>query len=59
MTVRSSIGEIVQFTFGGDSLDPVDMGGKDKPVDFEVRKGFISYISLYKNAIVFMFFIHK
>ena len=36
MTVRSSIGEIVQFTFGGDSLDPVAMEGKDKPVDFKV-----------------------
>ncbi|XP_067928267.1 DNA-directed RNA polymerase III subunit RPC1-like [Watersipora subatra] len=35
MTVRSSIGEIVQFTFGGDSLDPVNMEGKDKPIDFQ------------------------
>lgn len=36
MTVRSSVGEVVQFSFGGDSLDPVDMEGKDKPVDFKV-----------------------
>ena len=56
MTVRSSIGEIVQFTFGGDSLDPVDMEGKDKPVDFEVRRGFISCISLYKSEMFFHVF---
>lgn len=30
------MGEVVQFTYGGDSLDPVDMEGKDKPVDFKV-----------------------
>lgn len=36
MTVRSSMGDVVQFTYGGDSLDPVDMEGKDKPVDFKV-----------------------
>lgn len=38
MTVRSSIGEIVQFKYGGDSLDPVDMEGKDKPVDYKVSQ---------------------
>ena len=42
MTVRSSIGEIVQFSFGGDSLDPVDMEGKDKPVDFKVTMSTLS-----------------
>src|SRR5262249_22121847 len=26
---------IVQFTYGGDSLDPIFLEGKDKPVDYE------------------------
>ena len=34
MTVRNSAGSIVQFVYGGDGLDPADMEGKDKPVDF-------------------------
>ncbi|XP_067133403.1 DNA-directed RNA polymerase III subunit RPC1 [Centruroides vittatus] len=34
MTVRNSIGDIVQFVYGGDGLDPAAMEGKDKPVDF-------------------------
>ena len=34
MTVRNSSGDIVQFVYGGDGLDPTDMEGKDKPVDF-------------------------
>lgn len=28
------MGEIVQFVYGGDGLDPTAMEGKDKPVDF-------------------------
>lgn len=32
-SVRNAIGEIVEFTFGGDGLDPVYMEVKDKPVD--------------------------
>ena len=35
MTVRNSMGDIVQFVYGGDGLDPTDMEGKDKPVDFQ------------------------
>ena len=35
MTVRNSVGEIVQFIYGGDGLDPACMEGKDKPVDFQ------------------------
>ena len=35
MTVRNSVGDIVQFVYGGDSLDPASMEGKDKPVDFD------------------------
>ncbi|XP_013774384.1 DNA-directed RNA polymerase III subunit RPC1-like [Limulus polyphemus] len=35
MTVRNSVGDIVQFYYGGDGLDPAAMEGKDKPVDFK------------------------
>ena len=34
-TVRNSSSNIVQFQFGDDKLDPVDMEGKAKPVHFE------------------------
>ena len=34
ITVRNSMGEVVQFVYGGDGLDPAAMEGKDKPVDF-------------------------
>lgn len=34
-TVRTSGGGIVQFQFGGDKLDPVDMEGSAKPVNFD------------------------
>lgn len=34
-TVRNSTGSIVQFRFGDDGLDPTDMEGDAKPVDFE------------------------
>jgi len=34
LTVRSSTNDIVQFVYGGDGLDPTDMEGKNKPVDF-------------------------
>ncbi|KAK4148963.1 hypothetical protein C8A00DRAFT_47330 [Chaetomidium leptoderma] len=33
-TVRTSEGGIVQFQYGADRLDPVDMEGNAKPVDF-------------------------
>ena len=33
-TVRNSSGEVIQFHYGGDNLDPLMMEGKDKPVDF-------------------------
>ncbi|XP_021363401.1 DNA-directed RNA polymerase III subunit RPC1-like isoform X1 [Mizuhopecten yessoensis] len=35
LTVRSSTGDIVQFLYGGDSLDPACMEGKDTPIDFK------------------------
>ena len=34
-TVRNSSGGIVQFQYGDDNLDPVDMEGKAKPVNFD------------------------
>lgn len=34
-SVRNAIGEIVEFTYGGDGLDPVFMEIKDKPVDMD------------------------
>ncbi|KAK0615060.1 RNA polymerase-like protein [Bombardia bombarda] len=34
-TVRTSGGGVVQFQFGADRLDPLDMEGEAKPVDFE------------------------
>lgn len=34
-TVRNSSAGIVQFQYGDDNLDPVDMEGKAKPVNFE------------------------
>ena len=34
-TVRNSSSHIVQFQYGDDKLDPVDMEGKAKPVNFE------------------------
>ena len=33
-TVRTSAGGVVQFQFGADNLDPVDMEGKAAPVNF-------------------------
>jgi DNA-directed RNA polymerase III subunit RPC1 len=34
-TVRNSTGEIIQFVYGGDGLDPTYMEAKDRPVDFQ------------------------
>lgn len=34
-TVRNSSSNIVQFQYGDDKLDPVDMEGKARPVHFE------------------------
>lgn len=35
MTVRNSMGEIIQFNYGSDGLDPTYMEGKDCPVNFQ------------------------
>lgn len=34
-TVRNAIGEVVEFSYGADGLDPVYMEVKNKPVDIE------------------------
>nr|ALK02051.1 RNA polymerase III largest subunit [Starmerella magnoliae] len=34
-TVRTSANQVVQFQYGGDGLDPMDMEGDAQPVDFE------------------------
>jgi DNA-directed RNA polymerase III subunit RPC1 len=34
-TVRNSASDVVQFRFGDDELDPVDMEGEAQPVDFD------------------------
>ncbi|XP_059158515.1 DNA-directed RNA polymerase III subunit RPC1-like [Physella acuta] len=33
-TVRTSVGEVVQFVYGEDSLDPAAMEGSDQPVEY-------------------------
>ncbi|CAF4392028.1 unnamed protein product, partial [Rotaria sp. Silwood2] len=35
MTIRTSTNDIVQFTYGSDSLDPIFLEGKNQPVDYE------------------------
>ncbi|KAG7257106.1 hypothetical protein CRUP_002887 [Coryphaenoides rupestris] len=35
LTVRSSMGDIIQFSYGGDGLDPAAMEGKDEPLEFK------------------------
>uniref|UniRef100_H2ZH13 DNA-directed RNA polymerase subunit n=1 Tax=Ciona savignyi TaxID=51511 RepID=H2ZH13_CIOSA len=34
LTVRTSTKDVVQFVYGEDGLDPTDMEGKNRPVDF-------------------------
>lgn len=53
LTVRSSTNDIVQFVYGGDSLDPASMEGKDQPIDFKrvydhikVSPGWVIFSSL-------------
>ena len=34
-TVRNASGVVIQFEYGGDSLDPANMEGNNKPMDFD------------------------
>ncbi|XP_022818149.1 DNA-directed RNA polymerase III subunit RPC1 [Spodoptera litura] len=47
MTVRNAMGEVVEFRYGSDGLDPSYMEGKDRPVDLarvlaDVRAKYLS-----------------
>lgn len=61
-TVRTSSNGIVQFTYGGDGLDPLEMEGNAKPVNFnrswdhalnitfnQKEKGLLPYVILQKT----------
>ncbi|XP_029638657.1 DNA-directed RNA polymerase III subunit RPC1 isoform X1 [Octopus sinensis] len=48
LTVRNSTGEIVQFLYGGDGLDPASMEGKDRPVDFKRVLDHIRAVTSYE-----------
>jgi DNA-directed RNA polymerase III subunit RPC1 len=50
-TVRNSMGEVVQFAYGGDNLDPADMEGNDKPVDCKRIMDHIRVIGVFINRI--------
>ena len=34
-TVRNSVGDLIQFCYGDDGLDPAAMEGKDEPLEFK------------------------
>lgn len=46
-SVRSTIGEIVEFNYGGDGLDPIHMESKILPVD--PHRQFIHVQAIYPN----------
>lgn len=48
-TVRNSTGEIIQFVYGGDGLDPTYMEAKDRPVDFQRALDHIKAASPYTD----------
>ena len=48
-TVRNSTGEIIQFVYGGDGLDPTYMEAKDRPVDFQRTLDHIKAASPYPD----------
>jgi DNA-directed RNA polymerase III subunit RPC1 len=48
-SVRNSTGDMIQFLYGGDALDPTYMEGKDRPVDFQRAFDHIKAVCPYKN----------
>eukprot|EP00930_Biecheleria_cincta_P058344 TRINITY_DN44185_c0_g1_i1.p1 TRINITY_DN44185_c0_g1~~TRINITY_DN44185_c0_g1_i1.p1 ORF type:complete len:908 (-),score=185.96 TRINITY_DN44185_c0_g1_i1:345-2885(-) len=45
LTVRTSIGEVVQFAFGDDGLNPARMeGSRSKPLDFDYVMNYVVYV---------------
>ncbi|XP_012263608.2 DNA-directed RNA polymerase III subunit RPC1 [Athalia rosae] len=51
MTVRNSVGDIVQILYGGDGLDPTYMEGKDCPVDYKRVLDHVQAKSPYRNEV--------
>jgi DNA-directed RNA polymerase III subunit RPC1 len=49
MTVRNSVGDIIQVLYGGDAMDPTYMEGKDCPVDYKRLLDDIKSRSFYGN----------
>ena len=49
MTVRNSTGDVIQFLYGGDAMDPTYMEGKDCPVDYKRVLDDIKSRSIYIN----------
>ncbi|XP_071108022.1 DNA-directed RNA polymerase III subunit RPC1-like [Haliotis cracherodii] len=47
LTVRSSTGEVVQFVYGGDSLDPASMEGNEKPMVFKRVMDHVRSVSMW------------
>ena len=58
MSVRSSVGDIVQFDYGGDNLDPACMEGKDIPVDFPRTMHHIQVIVSFSFFFFFLCLVH-
>jgi DNA-directed RNA polymerase III subunit RPC1 len=48
-TVRNSTGEVVQFVYGGDGLDPTYMEAKDRPVELQRALDHIKAVSPYPD----------
>lgn len=48
-SVRNAIGEIVEFIYGGDGLDPVFMEVKDRPVDMTRQLLHVRSMHPYRN----------
>ncbi|XP_051169994.1 DNA-directed RNA polymerase III subunit RPC1 [Leptopilina boulardi] len=49
LTVRNSVGDIVQFKYGADGLDPTYMEGKDCPVDYKRVLDHVRAMSSYRD----------
>ncbi|XP_058788636.1 DNA-directed RNA polymerase III subunit RPC1 [Phymastichus coffea] len=49
MTVRNSVGDIIQVMYGGDAMDPTYMEGKDCPVDYQRVLNDVRCRSVYSN----------
>lgn len=57
LTVRSSTGDIIQFIYGGDGLDPAAMEGKDEPLEFKRVLDNIRVSYIWSGQFIFSFFL--